>query len=68
MDQNISMVRFLMFIILALIIFFNLAPQLVEDDSDNNKTDADNDKDANKENETVGNYCLIDGETHADKK
>ena len=68
MNQNISMIRFLMFMILALIIFFNIAPQLVEDDSDNNKTDADNDKDANKENETVGNYCLIDGETHADKK
>ena len=70
MDQNISMIRFLMFMILALIIFFNIAPQLVEDDSsDDNKTDAGNDtnKDKEKENETVGNYCLIDGETHKDK-
>jgi hypothetical protein len=32
MDSNISMVRFLMFMILALIIFFNIAPQLVADD------------------------------------
>lgn len=70
MDQNISMIRFLMFMILALIIFFNIAPQLVEDDSsDDNKTDTGNDtsKDKDKENETVGNYCLIDGETHKDK-
>ena len=29
MEQNISMIRFLMFIILALIIFFNIAPQLI---------------------------------------
>ena len=29
MEQNISMIRFLMFMILALIIFFNIAPQLV---------------------------------------
>lgn len=29
MEQNISMIRFLMFMILALIIFFNITPQLI---------------------------------------
>ena len=69
MDQNISMIRFLMFMILALIIFFNLAPQIVDDggneDSDDNETNVD--KDNSKDSESVGKYCLVDGTTHADK-
>jgi|TARA_B110000114_G_C14916155_1_gene326573 hypothetical protein len=46
MDENISMIRFLMFMILALIIFFNIAPQLVDRDDDNNASSSDNVKNA----------------------
>lgn len=53
MDKNISMIRFLMFMILALIIFFNIAPQLVSDDDDKIKSyDADSKNESDKEDET----------------
>ena len=73
MDQNISMIRFLMFMILALIIFFNIAPQLVEDDkNDSGDDEQDNGENAETDDNSSqdisgGNYCLIDGETHKDK-
>lgn len=46
MEQNISMIRFLMFMILALIIFFNITPQLIFD-SENRENDADSDVNSN---------------------
>ena len=43
MDQNTSMIRFLMIMILALVIFFNLAPQAVVDDNNGDENDNKND-------------------------
>jgi hypothetical protein len=73
MDQNISMIRFLMFIILALIIFFNLAPQLVandnkNDDGDNGDNTDSSGTDSSDNDTSAGKYCLVDGESHADKE
>lgn len=73
MDQNISMVRFLMFIILALIIFFNLAPQVVandnkNDDGDNGDNTDSSGTDGGDNDTSAGKYCLVDGESHADKE
>ena len=72
MDQNISMIRFLMFMILALIIFFNIAPQLVEEDKNNSGDDeqgngenAETD-DNSSQDVSGGKYCLV-GETEQDK-
>ena len=81
MSQNISMIRFLMFMILALIIFFNIAPQLVfENENGENDVNGKNESEDNQEeqqeedkDQTNGNisgtglYCLMNGETDQDK-
>ena len=80
MDQKISMIRFLMFMILALIIFFNIAPQLVgenENDVEDNKNGDEEEKQNSSENDKTedsesqdasgGVYCLIGGETEEGK-
>ena len=82
MEQNISMIRFLMFMILALIIFFNIAPQLVgenenvsegdkngDDDEEEQQNSSENDKteDSESQDASGGKYCLIGGETEKGK-
>ena len=59
MNNNTSVIRFLMFMILALIIFFNLSPLSESGSDDESETDDKTSK--NKE------YCLVDGETSGEK-
>ena len=69
MDQNVSMIRFLMFMILSLIIFFNIAPYIVVDSDKKKEKDKDKKKDKKKEqDESGGKYCLVHGNSHKKKK
>ena len=71
MNETISMVRFLMFMILSLIIFFNLAPlAFTADDNSDEDSDEDSDNGGQGDDNSVASgskYCLVDGETHKDK-
>ncbi len=71
MDKNTSMIRFLMFMILALVIFFNLAPQAVVDDNndDENVDKSDNTEEDSDSNDTsiTSKYCLTDGTSDEEK-
>ena len=68
MDENISMVRFLMFMILSLVIFFNLAPLVLTADEDSDE-DSDNGGQGHDNGVASGSkYCLVDGKSHAEKK
>jgi hypothetical protein len=71
MDSNISMVRFLMFMILALIIFFNIAPHVVDEDKSQKDATGNivDESGSSVVSDASGTslYCLIDGETTSDK-
>ena len=76
MSQNTSMIRFLMFMILSLVIFFNLTPQIVNDDAGVGGVDSGSGNDIVEDDaveddavEDDGKYCLVDdGASHEDKK
>ena len=68
MEQNISMLRFLMFMILALIIFFNLASNLEvseESTKTTEKTTTGGESSTNSTSDT--NYCLLNESWQSDK-
>lgn len=59
MNNNTSVIRFLMFMILALIIFFNLSPL--------SESGADDESETDNETSKIEEYCLVDGETSGEK-
>jgi len=71
MDQNISMIRFLMFMILALIIFFNIVPHVVHETKSQKDTSGNiADRSGNivvSHDSGTSLYCLVDGESSQDK-